>query len=264
MARTSLVDLPATTVADTDDSSTMPSFWKETLWPMEWMVLRVSPVYFGIGVPRGDGSPVVVVPGFLGTDAYLLELYLWLKRLGYRPYMSGIGLNAECPGKLTDKLIRTAERARAETGRPLRIVGHSLGGIIARRACVERPDLFSQLVYLGSPVQGVNAHPAIGAALSLLRFARRALSSGFADCLTERCECAFLSRIVERLPDKVSHAAIYTRNDGVVDWHDALEVDPSLNYEAGGTHIGLVYNPRAYRVLASLLAEAGAADRLAA
>jgi len=263
MPRTNLVDIQAPTIKPIE-GTTMPPIWRETLWPVAWMTLRVSPVYFGIGVPRGDGSPIILVPGFMGTDAYLLELYLWLKRIGYRPYMSGIGINAECPGRLTDKLVRTAEKAGAETGRPVRIIGHSLGGIIGRRACVERPDLFAQLVYLGSPVQGVQAHPAIGVAVSLLRFAMGALAFDPGDCLTERCSCAFLSRVVEPLPESVSHAAIYTRHDGVVNWHDALEIDPALNHEVGGTHTGLVYNPRAYRVVAALLATAAAGELRAA
>ena len=62
--------------------------WVEVFFPAEWLVLHLSPVYYGFGVPRGHGEPVVVVPGFLGDDRYLTELYLWLRRIGYRPYFS--------------------------------------------------------------------------------------------------------------------------------------------------------------------------------
>jgi pimeloyl-ACP methyl ester carboxylesterase len=265
MAHTNSVDIEirAPQIAATKETA-MPPIWKETLWPIEWMSLRLSPVYFGIGVPRGDGSPVILVPGFLGTDAYLLDLYLWLKRIGYRPCMSGIGVNAECPGRLTEKVVRTAEKARAETGRSVRLIGHSLGGIIGRRACVERPELFSQLISLGSPVQGISAHPAIGAAVSLLRFGMSAFSFEPGDCLSERCSCSFVSRLVEPLPGNVDHASIYTRHDGVVPWRDARHPDESLNHEVGGTHIGLVYNVRAYRAVAALLAKASSHERFAA
>src|SRR3990170_6810722 len=155
-ARSTLV----TPVAPSAEAS-VPPIWKETLWAVDWLSLRLSPVYYGLGVPRGDGSPVVLVPGFLGTDAYLYELYLWLSRIGYKPYMSRIGVNAECPGRLTKRLLATVERAHAETGKPVRIVGHSLGGVIGRRACIARPDMISQLIYLGSPLQAVRAHPAV-------------------------------------------------------------------------------------------------------
>ena len=201
----------------------VPPMWHESLWPVDWMTLRMAPVYYGMGVPRGDGSPVILVPGFLGTDAYLYELYLWLQRVGYRPYMSKIGINAECPGTLTKKLIKTVERISAETGQRTRIVGHSLGGVIGRRASLLRPDLVSQLVYLGSPLQSVHVHPAVSAAVVMLHTALSLVSSRHDNCLTAKCPCGFVNDVGKRLPSSVSHAAIYTRSDGVVDWHDAQE-----------------------------------------
>jgi len=262
MARVRLIHSQSAPVSQAA-AATMPSIWKESLWPMDWLALRLSPVYNGSAVPRGDGSPVVLVPGFLGTDAYLCELHSWLGRIGYRPYLSGIGINAQCPGRLTERLLSTVERAHAETGMPVRIVGHSLGGIVGRRAALERPDIISQLIYLGSPVQGVHANPAIAAMVSLLRLALTTLAVDAPDCLSERCNCGFLRSVLQPLPDSVQHAAIYTRADAVVDWHDAQELDPRLNHEVGGTHIGLVYNPRAYRELADLLAEESRLERAA-
>jgi hypothetical protein len=57
------------------------------------------------------------------------------------------------------------------------------------------------------------------------------------------------------MPDEVDHAAIYTRADGVVDWHHSQEHEAHLNHEVGGTHVGLVYNPRAYKTMGDLLAK---------
>jgi pimeloyl-ACP methyl ester carboxylesterase len=241
----------------------MPPLWKEPLWVLDWLNLRMSPVYYGVGVPRGDGSAIVVVPGFLGSDAYLWELYLWLGRIGYRPYMSGVGVNADCPGRVTGRLVRTVERARRETGRPVRVIGHSLGGVIGRRVCLKRPDLVSQLIYLGSPLKAMKAHPAVVATATLLHTLITLISSRDGDCLTDNCRCGFLHDTGKRIDPAIRHDAIYTRTDGVVDWHDAREADPQLNHEVGGTHIGLVYNPRAYRVLGQLLADTPAARRAA-
>jgi len=251
------------TEAEIPGGAAKPPMWHECLWPLDWLALHTSPVYFGIGVPRGDGSAVVLVPGFMGTDAYLSELHLWLNRIGYRAYMSGIGLNAECPGRLTERLVRTVERAHAETGRPVRIVGHSLGGIIGRRACIERPELVSQLVYLGSPLQAVHPHPALATAISLLRAALSALSMNAPECLTDRCACGFLRTLGQPLAKSIRHDAVYTRGDGVVDWHDAQELDADLNHEVDGTHIGLVFNPAVYRLLADLLATREQLERAA-
>ena len=231
-----------------------PPLWRESLWPLDWMELRLSAVYRGVGVPAGDGSAVVLVPGFMSTDVWLVELYGWLRRLGYRPYMSRIGLNAECPDRLARRLVGTIEMASAESGGPVRIIGHSLGGLIGRSALIRRPDLVSQLVYLGSPVRSVGVHPALLATAALVRLAVQPWATGDR-CLTESCSCLFGKAMSDPLPEHVQHAAIFSQEDGVVDWHDSVEADPRLNHEVGGTHVGLVFNPRAYAVLARLLAE---------
>src|SRR2546428_13059509 len=120
MARVRLIHSQAAPARTAADASIRP-IWKESLWPMDWLALRLSPVYHGAGVPRGDGSPIVLVPGFLGTDAYLFELHSWLGRIGYRPYMSGLGINAQCPRRLTKRLLGPVWRAQPGTGRPWRI-----------------------------------------------------------------------------------------------------------------------------------------------
>src|ERR1039458_1580459 len=68
------------------------SMWTEALFGAEVLLLHATPVYYGFGVPHGNGSGVVIIPGFLGTDLYLTELHGWLGRIGYRPYFSGLGI----------------------------------------------------------------------------------------------------------------------------------------------------------------------------
>src|SRR5579885_58983 len=117
---------------DTDYKAVRLPIWQELLVGVEMLYLRISPVYWGLSIPRGDGSAVVVIPGFLGTDFYLGELRGWLRRIGYKPYFSCIGLNAECPNLLIrHRLIETIEKAYAQTGRKVHLVGHSLGGTLA-------------------------------------------------------------------------------------------------------------------------------------
>jgi pimeloyl-ACP methyl ester carboxylesterase len=183
----------------------------------------------------------------------MYEMHGWLRRIGYQPHLSGIGLNVDCPRRTAERLERTVSRIYAETGRRVRIVGHSLGGVIGRHVALERPEMVSQVVFMGSPIQAVHAHPAVVAAAIALHGTRSLISGD--QCLKAGCECDFTADARRPLPDSVQHAAIYTRGDGVVDWHDARERDPRRNHEVGGTHIGLVYNPRAYRVLGNILAE---------
>ena len=90
--------------------------WHESLCGIDLLMLNTSPVYWCIGVPHGDGSAVVMIPGFMHGDVYLIVMYAWLKRLGYRPYFSGIDLNAECPDLLIKRhLNELVDEAREET-----------------------------------------------------------------------------------------------------------------------------------------------------
>src|SRR5574340_665677 len=97
--------------------------WQEALFGVEILLLRATPAYYGFGVPRGDRSGVVIIPGFLGSDVYLRELHAWLGCIGYRPYFSGIGLNADCPNLLIRyRLTETIETALKETGRRIHLI----------------------------------------------------------------------------------------------------------------------------------------------
>ena len=259
MARTHSLPQPLQPTRQGDAGGDNPFIWREALWGLDWLSLRLSPVYLGIGVPHGDGSPVVLVPGFLTTDAYLVEMYFWLRRIGYSPYLSGIGVNADCIQTLTARLEKTAEAAHAETGKPVRIIGHSLGGLLARRLSLRRPDIVSQLISMGSPIQSLEAHPAVMAAARFVgerveHRKREPRSNGA--CLSSGCECYTPAQAVLCPPATVHHAAVYSHEDGVIDWRNCIEPEPSLNHEVGGTHIGLVFNARAYRIVAELLAQA--------
>jgi len=52
----------------------------------------------------------------------------------------------------------------------------------------------------------------------------------------------------------VAQTAIYTKSDGIVDWRACVTGDPQIDCEVQGTHVGLVFNPAVYRVLAARLA----------
>jgi hypothetical protein len=63
-------------------ASTSLPLWREAFLGVDWISLRMSPVYRGIGIPRGDQSAVVVIPGFMGSDQYLGDMNAWLRRIG--------------------------------------------------------------------------------------------------------------------------------------------------------------------------------------
>ena len=231
--------------------------WREAFVGLEWLSLRASAVYRGIDVPRGDGSAVVVIPGFLGSDAYLRSLYTWLQRIGYRPYMSAIGRNAQCPNLLLDRLFDTIEGAYDDTGGKVHLIGHSLGGVLARAAAVLRPGRIASVIAMASPFRGVRAHPLIVRTAALVR--RRVLARGKNQSTPPEwysgfCTCDALNALRQPFPAAVPQVAIYTKSDGVVDWRLCINDDPTTDIEVSGTHVGLVFNSRVYGHIAARLA----------
>ncbi len=230
--------------------------WREALVGMDWLALRASAVYRGIGVPHGDGSAVVLVPGFLGSDQYLGDMFSWLRRLGYQPHMSGIGRNAECPDLLASRLTETVSSAYQQSGRRVHLVGHSLGGTLARAVASRQSPLVASVTMMASPIRAVRAHPMVLGAAMVIR--RRILSERDvqSDCYSGRCSCDFFNSLRQSLPDSIIQAAIYTKSDGVIDWHCCVNDDPETDIEVQGTHVGLVFNSQVYREVARILAAA--------
>ena len=87
-----------------------PCMFGELGTPVELAQLMLDPVYYGVGVPRGRGQPVLVIPGFMGSDLYLMPLLGWLLRIGYRPFESTLVRNVGCPNELGNRLITRTER----------------------------------------------------------------------------------------------------------------------------------------------------------
>ena len=231
-------------------------FWKEVFAGVDYLKLKTSAVYYGFGVPRGNGTPVVIVPGFMGADFYLLEMYLWLKRMGYVPYFSKIGHNAKCPDMLTHRLLATVNRAFAETGQPVHIIGHSFGGVLARGVAYRKPERIISVIMLGSPFGGTRVNPYIMGMIDQVKKYTHWAHGRNKDCYSVDCHCGFVSTMRYGFPKAVPETAIYTKHDGVVDWEACLTQNPANNIEVGGTHTGLAWNPEVYRHIANRLHEA--------
>jgi hypothetical protein len=119
----------------------------------EYARLVADPVFFGVGVARGDGHPVMVIPGLLGSDSYLETLRGWLGRIGYTPLASGLTRNTGFRQELLDQLERRALAAADKSGKGVSIIGHSLGGVYARSIGRRNPATIRHIITLGSPLK---------------------------------------------------------------------------------------------------------------
>jgi len=240
-----------------DQKSTPLPIWRESFVGLDWLALHTAPVFYGLGIPRGDGSAVITVPGFMGTDLYLQELHCWLRRIGYRSYVSEIGRNADCLDVLVDRLIKTIQKAYDETHGTVHLIGHSLGGVLALSAASLRPDIIASVITLGSPFRGIRSHPVV---LEMSRVVRDRIRNARGDqskpaCFTGYCDCDAVAALQIPCPHEIGHTAVYTKTDGIIDWRVCVNDDPATNVEVQSTHIGLVFNPWVYELIANRLAK---------
>ena len=229
---------------------------RETRWQLELYRLLVDPVFHGRGVPRGDGRPVILLPGFGGGDQTLLVLAAWLARVGHRPHTCGFVANLGCSDRAAERIDRRIELLYERHGRRVALVGHSRGGHYVRALSVRRPELVSHAISIGAGLRRMLAtsYPTQLAAGAARRVALRTGRARSAACLTEFCECAFAGDFLAPFPnDRVRLTSIYSKGDGVVRWQAAL-VPYADCVEVTGSHVGLIFNRKAYRAIATALA----------
>jgi pimeloyl-ACP methyl ester carboxylesterase len=236
----------------------------------EFADLRRDPVYRGAGVARGDGRLVLVLPGLFGNDAYLNPLRGWLRRIGYRPAMSMIAINAGCPERLSRQVEQAfARRLRGYSG-TVAIIGHSRGGMLGKALATRLGERCACFIALGSPVGSVMragpdglAQLAAGAsstaaqsvaAPAVVEAGRAAMRWFDPDCNSPLCGCSYVRDLLAPLPSTTRTFAIYSSEDPIVS-PNACPIDGAVNLEVRGTHSGLPVNRAVYRHIAAALAE---------
>jgi pimeloyl-ACP methyl ester carboxylesterase len=235
--------------------------WGEARAGLEHAALRRHPLFRGEGVAPGDGAPVLLVPGFLAGDLSLGVMAGWLKRIGYRPCRAGMRVNVDCTSRALERLDGQLERFAERHGRKVTIVGQSRGGSMARILAVRRPDLVAGVVCLGSPViDPLAVHPFVRAqveAVALLgTLGLRGLFSY--GCQSGSCCRQARADAFAPWPEEVPFTSVYSRSDGIVDWHSCL--DPyARQVEVRSSHVGMAVNPAVYEVVAKALANASRA-----
>jgi|SRR5712692_366388 len=214
-----------------------------------------DPVYYGSQVPPGQGQPVLLIPGFFAGDWTLAVMAGWLNRMGYRAYFSGINWNVDCPNKTAEILRWRLDYIIKENSSPIVVIGHSLGGMLARFLGINFPEKISHVFALGSPIDGntLKIHPLVPFAFRTLQVLRKRTDGASPACGSPSCSCRFGQTVSSALPEGVSFTSIFTKRDGVVDWRSCIDPQGE-NRQVSGRHIGLIVNREVYRILASTLA----------
>ena len=194
--------------------------------------------------PRGDGHPVMVLPGFLGADGYNAAFRRYLTRLGYAVHGWGQGRNLGPQEGSLEALKARIDKLHERYQGPVSLVGHSLGGIFARELAREMPQKVRQVISLGSPF---GEGRLTGSYPSKLFMALNPPD----DLPIEQDEL--------HLAPPVPTTAIFSRGDGVVNWVTTRHGQgsghaQSQNIRVRGSHCGMTLNPAIWFLVAERLA----------
>ena len=208
----------------------------------EWTAMRLALPLLRRTAPRGDGGPVMVVPGFATDDSWTESLRRFLADVGHDVHGWGLGRNHGRVPELIGRLVDRTEDLADAAGRPVRLVGWSLGGYLVREVARLRPALVDRVVTLGAPVVGGPKYTA-----SAPMYVKKGYD-------LDAIEADVAARETEPITVRVD--AIYSRFDGVVAWRACIDhVSPDVrHHEVGSSHLGLVASPDVFRLVAELLA----------
>ena len=204
--------------------------------------LLLSPLL--LRAPRGDGHPVLALPGFLASDLSMAPMRRYLSELGYDTYGWEMGRNVGGVSRMRAALRDRLAEIHDATRRKVSIVGWSLGGVYARHLALQAPELVRYVITLGSPfandVTATNA--------------TRLYEALSGERVTADPELRKV--IAGDLP--VPTTSIYSRADGIVNWRTCLlrPSDTAENIEVHlASHVGLGVNPAALWAVADRLAQ---------
>jgi len=194
--------------------------------------------------PRGDGHPVLVLPGLIASDVSTGPLRAFLRGKGYQ--VSGwqqgrnLGLREGVQDEMVDLLVRMNNTSR----RKVSLVGWSLGGLYARQLAKMMPERVRSVITLGSPFAG---SPRSTNAWRVYEMA----SGRRADEEDPRFGGAL------SVPPPVPTTAIFSRTDGICAWQGCVEKTSaqSESIEVESSHCGMGHHPAAVYAVADRLAQ---------
>ncbi len=195
-------------------------------------------------LPRGDGHPVLVLPGLLADDVSTRALRSVLRKLDYRVHGWGLGRNigptAMCVKGMQDKIAYLNDRYE----QPVSLIGWSLGGIFARDLARRTPDSVRQVITLGSPFR-------------LARHSQSRASKVFDRYSHLHVEHRTLPLESENTPLSVPASSIYSHYDGIVHWQTCLDTpgEHCENIAVMASHLGLGHHPASIWAIADRLAQ---------
>jgi pimeloyl-ACP methyl ester carboxylesterase len=226
----------------------LPTFLEARV-PLEWLSLLNDAVWHRGKIPDAASRPVLLVPGFMATEASMAPMRRWLRQLGLNAEIAPVGLNARPSAQVAQVVLDSVRRMAAEAGQRVVVIGHSRGGQHGTVAAVRAPEAVEAVVTLGSPLRAASAnHLLVRLPVQVLT----TIGELVATASQEAEEAAYEQDLLGPFPAEVRRVSVWSKSDGIVDWRLSV-VRGARNVQVVGSHIGLSGNPQVYRALVSIL-----------
>lgn len=209
--------------------------WTLATLPSHWGGLKRA--------PRGDGRPVMLIPGLFDSDRSMGVMRRYLEGLGYTVRGWGLGRNVgtKAAGADAERLIARVAALHGDAGAPVTLIGVSLGGMMARHVAHRAPGLVREVITISSPFAGDPRATNVWRAFEWLT----------GDRIDDPAVVA--RREALAAPPPVPATAIWSASDGLV--NGALCHAPGERaIRIRSSHMGVHIHPAALWAVASVLA----------
>ena len=195
-------------------------------------------------LPKGDGHPVLVLPGFMASDTSTRPMRKLLDDLGYESHGWGLGRNVRIDGEREREMHDVVARIATEAGRKISIIGWSLGGVFAREIAKVMPEHVRSVISLGSPITNDRGHTN---ARRLFEYLNGKNPEPIREGRYTDLETA----------PPVPTTSILTKTDGIVSWRGSVQKPghETENIEVLASHCGMGVNPTVMVAIADRLAQ---------
>lgn len=157
----------------------------------------------------GQGQTVLLLPGFGASSSSMTFIKRYLDSLGYKAVHWSAGFNHGEVGKLLPQVIADIKEHSEQAQAPIKLLGWSLGGYLAREAAREVQQNVSRIVTIGSPVIGGPKYTAVKTLYDI-----RGLD-------VESIENSTLKRFEHPIVCPI--VALYCKKDSIVSWQACID-----------------------------------------
>lgn len=218
--------------------------------------------------PRGNGLPVLLLPGYMAGDDSMSWLRNILSDAGFDAHTWGLGQNKgfqDDPGlehvdAMAENIIEQVRRISQENGgRKVALVGQSLGGLYSRETAARYPDEIDRVITLGSPT----IHPYISDDQNsfVIKLASRKAEAGARFSITGKNGFLHWGARYPQLPCiaiwSPIDAVVFSQSSRIPDYIVQLAQGPAIreNVRLVCSHSGMAFNEAVVLAVADRLAQ---------